>query len=215
MQKRGWYFWLAVAVLYGWGGLSPVSTQAQWVAEGQAPEGKWTAGFRAGFSLLTQQMIPNTSSGVGPALNFQGLYGLNKWMNVGLMLEWEHRSVDLQRTNTDVGSLNTVSLLPMVEFRPGRLGRLIPYASAGIGVNVNSFSEDDTFKRSGGKVDPTNTFAFRLAGGVDYPLNSHLALNTELAWKRNRSGVDTTGVAGNTSFDASSFNFLFGARYTF
>ena len=156
-------------------------------------------------------------SGVGPALNFQGLYGLNKWMNVGLMLEWEHRSVDLQRTNTDVGSLNTVSLLPMVEFRPGRLGRLIPYASAGIGVNVNSFSEDDTFKRAGGKVDPTNTFAFRLAGGVDYPLNSHLALNTEIAWKRNRSGVDTSnlGTAANTSFDASSFNFLFGARYTF
>jgi outer membrane protein len=213
MQKRGLYFWIAVAVLYTWGGVSPVSTHAQWVAEGQAPEGKWTAGFRAGFSLLTQQMIPNTSSSVGPALNFQGLYGLNKYLNVGLMLEWEHRSVDLERPRMDMGSLNTVSLLPMVEFRPGRLGRLVPYASAGIGVNVNSFSEDDTFKRTRGAVDPTNTFAFRLAGGIDYPLNSHLALNSEIAWKRNRSGVDIAGA--NTSFDASSFNFLFGARYTF
>lgn len=198
-------------------GLSPLTAQAQWVNEGQAPEGKWTAGFRAGFSLLTQQMIPNTDSGIGPALNFQGLYGLNKWMNVGLMLEWEHRSVDFQKSNASVGSLSTVSLMPMVEFRPGRLGRIIPYASAGIGVNVNSFSEDDTFKRLGGKVDPTNTFAFRLAGGMDYPLTSHLALNTEIAWKRNRSGVDVAGLgtSTNTSFDASSFNFLFGVRYTF
>jgi outer membrane protein len=213
MQKRCLYFGMAVLTFCVLGGLSPLASHAQWVAEGQAPEGKWTAGFRAGFSILTQQMIPNTSSSIGPALNFQGLYGVNKWLNVGLMLEWEHRSVDLERPKMDMGSLNTVSLLPMVEFRPGRFGRLIPYASAGIGVNVNSFSEDDTFKRNVGKVDTTNTFAFRLASGVDYPINPHVALNTEIAWKRNRSGVDIGGA--NTSFDASSFNFLFGARYTF
>lgn len=215
MQKRGLYFWIAVSVFCTWGGLSPLSTLAQWVPEGQAPEGKWTISARTGFSLLTQEMIstPRTSSGIGPLLNFQALYGMNKYLNVGLMLEWEHRGVDQERPNSDMGSLSTVSLLPMVEFRPGRFGRVIPYASAAMGVNVNSFGEDETFKRTMGPVDPTNTFAFRLAGGMDYPLNSHLALNTEIAWKRNRSGVDIAG--SHTSFDASTFNFLFGVRYTF
>lgn len=215
MQKRGFYSLMAVFVLCVMGGLSPYSAHAQWVPEGQAPEGKWTLGARTGFSLLTQEMIstPRTSSGIGPLLNFQALYGMNKYLNVGLMLEWEHRGVDQETPKRDMGSLSTVSLLPTVEFRPGRFGRVIPYASAGIGVNVNSFSEDDTFKRTVGRVDPTNTFAFRLAGGMDYPLNSHLALNTEIAWKRNRSGVEVDGL--HTSFDASTFNFLFGVRYTF
>lgn len=218
MRKRAVYFWTIVAVLVSCGGMSPLPSQAQWVPEGQAPEGKWTIGARTGFSLLTQEMIstPRTNSGVGPLLNFQGLYGMNKYLNVGLMLEWEHRGVDLQQSNADLGSLNTVSLMPMVEFRPGRFGRVIPYASAAMGVNVNSFSENDSFK---GSVDTTNTFAFRLAGGMDYPISSHLALNTELAWKRNRSGVELNGVGAggpiHTSFDASTFNFLFGVRYTF
>ena len=215
MPKRGVYFWTAVVVFFAWGGISPLSTQAQWVPEGQAPEGKWTLGARTGFSLLTQEMIatPRTSSSIGPLLNFQALYELNKYLNMGLILEWEHSDVDQEIPKRDMGSLSTVSLLPMVEFRPGRFGRVIPYASAGIGVNVNSFSEDDAFKRNVGRVDPTNTFAFRLAGGMDYPLNSHLALNTEVAWKRNRSGVEVDGI--HTSFDASTFNFLFGVRYTF
>lgn len=213
MRTRQKSWWIGVLAVSGILGLSPLAAQAQWVNEGQAPEGKWTVGFRTGFSLLTQSFQPNTSTSTGPLLNFQGLYGLNKWMNVGLMLEWEHRSVDIESPKRDLGSLNTVSLLPMVEFRPGRYGRFVPYGSVGIGVNVNSFSEDDSIKRLGGRLSTANTFAFRLAGGVDYPITSHLALNTELAWKRNRGGTDETG--GRDVFDASSMNFLFGARYTF
>jgi opacity protein-like surface antigen len=215
MQKRSLYFWMAMAmaVFYTWGGMNPVSTQAQWVPEGQAPEGRWTAGFRAGFSPLTQEMFAGTDTSVGPVLNFMGMYGINKWMNVGLMLEWNRHSVDTER-GRDIGTLNTVSLLPTVEFRPGRFGRVVPYGSVGIGVNVNSFSEDDTYKRTSGSVSPANTFAFRLAGGVDYPLNDRLALNTELAWKRNRGGLELAGADAG-SFDASSINLLFGVKYTF
>ena len=131
MQKRGLCFWMAVAVLYAWGGMSPVSTHAQWVAEGQAPEGRWTAGFRAGFSPITQEMFARTDTSVGPVLNFMGLYGINKWMNVGLMLEYNRHGVSTEGTQ-DIGTLNTVSLLPTVEFRPGRIGRMVStrFASA-------------------------------------------------------------------------------------
>ena len=213
MQKRGLYFVIVVVALCAWGGFSPLSTHAQWVPEGQAPVGRWTAGFRAGFSPLTQEMFAGTDTSVGPVLNFMGMYGINKWMNVGLMLEYNRHSVSTEGPQ-DIGTLNTVSLLPTVEFRPGRFGRVVPYGSVGIGVNVNSFSEDDTFKRTAGSVSPANTFAFRLAGGVDYPLNDRLALNTELAWKRNRGGLELAGADAG-SFDASSINLLFGVKYTF
>lgn len=213
MQKQRLYFWIAVCSFILLGGVIPIPTHAQWVAEGQAPEGRWTAGFRAGFSPLTQEMFSFTDTSVGPVLNFMGMYGVNKWMNFGLMLEYNRHGVSTEGTQ-DIGTLNTVSLLPTVEFRPGRYGRLVPYGSVGMGVNVNSFSEDDTFKRNAGSVSAANTFAFRLAGGVDYPLNDKLALNTEVAWKRNRGGLELGGADAG-SFDASSINVLFGVKYTF
>jgi opacity protein-like surface antigen len=213
MQKRSLYFWMAILVFCAWGGVNPISMHAQWVPEGQAPEGRWTAGFRAGFSPLTQEMFAGTDTGVGPVLNFMGVYGINKWMNVGLMLEYNRHGVSTEGTR-DIGTVNTVSLLPTVEFRPGRYGRLVPYGSVGIGVNVNSLSQDDASKPSRGTITTPNTFAFRLAGGVDYPLSDKFALNTEVAWKRNRGGLETNNVDAG-SFDASSINVLFGVKYTF
>ena len=180
-----------------------------WVSEGQAPQGRWTAGLRAGFSILTQEFVRNTSTDIGPAINAYTFYGLNRWLNVGLMVEWERRTTDQESPKLDVGTLNTVSVLPTVEVRPGRYGAIMPYASAGIGVNVNSFSESNP----AAVISPANTFAFRLAGGADYPLTSKLMLNTELAWKRNRGGIEIG--PGRDNFDASSFNVLFGVRYVF
>lgn len=181
------------------------STHAQWVHEGKADEGKWNLGFRAGLSILSQEGIESTSSGVGPVLNLQAMYGLNKWFRAGFMLEWERHGFDAEN-GPDLGTLNTVSLLPTLEFRPGRFYEVVPYLSTGIGVNINSFSEDDGVP----EVDVANTFAFRLAGGLDFPLTSHLMLNTEVAWKRNRG---TVGTAAN--FDSSSMNLLVGIRYAF
>lgn len=213
MQKIRLYVWLVVCGMVMLGGLSPLSAHAQWVAEGQAPEGRWTAGFRAGFSPLTQEMFGGTDTSVGPVLNFMGMYGVNKWMNVGLMLEYNRHGVSTEGPQ-DIGTLNTVSLLPTVEFRPGRYGRLVPYGSVGMGVNVNSLSQDDASKRNMGTLSAPNTFAFRLAGGVDYPLSDKLALNTEVAWKRNRGGLERNDVDAGP-FDASSINILFGVKYTF
>ncbi len=60
---------------------------------------------------------------------------------------------------------------------------MIPYLSTGIGVNVNSFGEADAAKNRGlTNISPSNTFAYRLAGGLDFPLTQNLMFNTEVAW---------------------------------
>ena len=165
---------------------------AEWEHEGMAEPGKWTAGFRVGPSFITQDSLLNTA---GPALNFQALYGINRWFRLGSMLEWENHGFDRAR-----GSLDTVTLLPlMLEYRPGHFGGVIPYVSTGIGVNINSDNVQDSF-------------AWRTAGGVDYALNNWfpsspkgLMLNTEVAWKRNHVDIG----------EASAISMLFGVRYTF
>src|SRR5213594_3652698 len=128
---------------------------------GGTEQGKWLFGFRAGFAPLTQSLTDGgTSTDVGSLVNLEGMYSLNKWVLVGLMLEWERHAVDLE-PNIDFGHQDTVSLLPTVQVRPGRFGPLTPYASMGFGVNVNSFSDDIP----GINTSPSNNFAWRLAWG--------------------------------------------------
>lgn len=168
------------------------ASAADWTNEGMAGPGKWTTGFRLGPSFITQDSALNTA---GPLLNFQGLYGMNRWFRLGGMLEWENHGFD-----RGSGSVDTVTLLPvLLEYRPGHFGAVIPYLSTGIGVNINSNNVNDSF-------------AWRTAGGIDYALNhwvpaapKGLMLNTEVAWKRNHTNIG----------DLSSLSLLFGVRYTF
>jgi hypothetical protein len=163
-----------------------------WVHEGMAEEGKITAGFRVGPSFTTQSSGLST---VGPLVNFQGMYGLNRWFRVGMMLEWQNHGVD-----PGTGSVNTVTLLPVnLEYRPGHFGNLIPYLTTGIGVNVNTKNVSDTF-------------AWRLGGGLDYAVTnwfpnapSGMMFNVEAVWKRNHP----------SGGDASTMGLLFGVRHTF
>lgn len=167
------------------------TTDGGWVHEGMAEEGKVTGGFRVGPSFTTQSSGVST---VGPLVNFQGMYGLNKWFRVGMMLEWERHGDDGR------GSVNTVTVLPVnLEYRPGHFGNLIPYVTTGIGVNINTNNVSDSF-------------AWRVGGGVDYALANWFPgvpqgtmLNVETAWKRNHpSGAD-----------GSTIGLLFGIRHTF
>lgn len=168
------------------------SQAAEWVHEGMADEGKMTFGFRVGPSFMTQSSGLSTT---GPALNFQGMYGINKWFRFGMMLEWENHSIDSPRN----GSVNTITLLPVnLEYRPGHFGSLIPYFTSGIGVNINT-------------KDVKDSFAWRFGAGLDYPMTNlfqgapkGLMLNMETAWKRN-----------SADGDASSMGLLFGVRHTF
>ncbi len=205
---------LVICAAVGMTAVNPA--QAQWVHEGQAVEGKWNMGVRAGFHVQTQDLIGGDSStSVGPVVNLQAMYGLNKWFRVGLMLDWDRRSIDLENPALDLGTMNTVSLLPTIEFRPGRWHSFVPYLSTGIGVNVNSFSEAAAARNAGfARVSPSHTFAFRLAGGIDFPITHNLALNTEVAWKRNRGGIEVNGQ-DQGEFDASSASLLVGLRLAF
>ncbi len=167
------------------------SSALEVVHEGTARPGEFVAGFRAGPGFSYHPSLDT----VGPALSFQGLYGLNRWLRVGMTLDWTQHGID--QTNR---SLSTVTLLPLyAEFRPGRVGGVEPYVASGIGVNINDENTNETF-------------AFRLAGGVDYQLNQlmsgaprGLALNTEVTYTRNTTqGQDLGGVA-----------LLFGVRWSF
>ena len=171
--------------------------------------GRWVLGVRAGFAPLTQQLSENTSTSIGPLVNFQGMYSLNSWFLVGMMLEWERHGVSVERPDVDLGHQDTVSVLPTVEIRLFRLSPFLPYVNMSFGVNVNSFDEDTPVR-----ISPSNTFAWRLGWGTDYQLNERFALNLEWAYKRNDG--HTTGTGGeNNDWNASSFGFLFGGKMFF
>jgi opacity protein-like surface antigen len=189
--------------------LLPLSNGAQAEEFGGIEPGKWILGFRVGFAPLTQQLSENTSTSVGPLVNFQGLYSLNNWLLVGMMLEWERHGVSLEQPDIDLGHQDTVSVLPTVEVRPVKFDRITPYVNMSFGVNVNSFGEDTAVR-----VSPSNTFAWRLGWGADYKLNERFALNAEWAYKRNDGHATTNGLR-NDDWNASSFGFLFGGKMFF
>jgi outer membrane protein len=196
--------WLAVLST-----MAPLPTPVLADEFGGAEPGRWILGFRAGFAPLTQQLSENTSTSIGPLVNFQGLYSLNTWLLVGMMLEWERHGVSLEGPDVDLGHQDTVSVLPTLEIRPVRLGHVIPYVNMSFGVNVNSFGEDTAIR-----ISPSNTFAWRLGWGADYRLNERFALNAEWAYKRNDGHTHGTG-GRNDDWNASSFGFLFGGKMYF
>ena len=192
-----------------------IGTQAkaeEWKMEqGGIEPGKVVLGMRAGFAPLTQSLTDEfrSSTDVGSLVNFQSLYSFNKWLLAGMMLEWERHGVSQERPNVDLGHQDTVSVLPTVEVRPVKFGPVVPYANMSFGVNVNSFGEN-----AGNPISPSNTFAWRLGWGADYMLTKQLALNTEMAYKRN-DGHATVNGGLNNDWNVSSFGFLFGAKLFF
>jgi outer membrane protein len=182
----------------------------EWKTEqGGIEPGKVVLGMRAGFAPLTQSLSDNTSTDVGSLVNFEAMYSLNKWLLVGMMLEWERHTVNLERPSLDLGHQDTVSVLPTVEVRPVRFGPISPYVNMSFGVNVNSFGENTSIH-----ISPSNNFAWRLGWGADYMLTKQFALNTEMAYKINDGHATVNGVQVN-DWNASSFGFLFGAKLFF
>lgn len=207
---RSWVMgFMMVTVLSALPPTPPVLAEDSTQNFGGIEPGKWVLGMRAGFAPLTQSLTANSSTDVGSLVNFQGLYSLNTWLLVGMMLEWERHAVDRDRPFRDWGHQDTISVLPTVEVRPMRFGPISPYANMSFGVNVNSFGEN-----SSTRISPSNTFAWRLGWGADYMLTKQFALNTEMAYKRN-DGHATVDGNRNNDWNASSFGFLFGAKLFF
>jgi len=197
----------------------PAPAAASEQAKGRSVGGDFVFGLRAGLIVPTQQILENLSSGTstGPLVNLEGYYVLREWIRLGLMFEWQRYKINAR--DAEVGTLTTFSLLPVVELRPTRdLMRntvgfewVIPYASLGAGLNVHSFSNGAQLGND--SVSFANTFAFRVAGGFDFPITSNLAVNTEMAWKRDSGNFERNGLNGD--FNASSLMFLFGLRVHF
>jgi outer membrane protein len=214
MITARWVFASFIMVgLLAWVNPADRAQAEEWKSEtGGTEAGKVILGMRAGFAPTTQQVSGafDTSTDVGSLVNFEGLYSLNKWLLVGMMVEWERHS--MSSSGTDIGHQDTVSVLPTVEVRPVRYGPLTPYVNMSFGVNVNSFGESSSI--GGTTISPSNTFAWRLGWGVDYMITQQFALNTEMAYKRNDGHVTVNGVQNN-DWNASSFGFLFGAKMFF
>lgn len=196
---------------------APAATSEQ--AKGRSVAGDFVLGLRAGAIVPTQQILENLSSGTsaGPLINLEAYYVLREWVRLGLMFEWQRYKINAR--DAEVGTLTTFSMVPVVEFRPTRdflrnnigFEWLIPYASAGAGLNIHSFSNGARLGNE--SVSFSNTFALRLAGGLDFPITSHLAVNGEIAWKRDSGNFERSGLEGD--FNASSLMFLFGLRGRF
>jgi outer membrane protein len=189
------------------------ATAEEWKMEqGGTEPGKVMLGMRAGFAPLTQTVSRGTSTDVGSLVNFQGMYSLNNWLLVGMILEWERHGMSNERPDIDLGHQDTVSVLPTVELRPIRFGPLVPYANMSVGVNVNSFGESRAIR--GTTISPSNNLAWRLGWGADYMFTKQFALNTEMAYKRNDGHATIDGVRIN-DWNASSFGFLLGVKLFF
>ncbi|HEU4684870.1 MAG TPA: hypothetical protein VFS39_10255 [Nitrospira sp.] len=187
------------------------------VQDGGTEPGKVILGMRAGFAPVTQQVSGNalvpggTSTDVGSLVNFLGFYSVNRWLLVGMMLEWERHGMSLDRTGADLGHQDTVSVLPTLEIRPVRFGPIVPYVNMSMGVNVNSFGEE----RNVAKISPSNTFAWRVGWGADWMLTPKFAVNTEMGYKRNDGHATLANGARVNDWNASSFGFLFGVKLFF
>jgi hypothetical protein len=161
-------------------------------------EGRWGLGFRVGGAFPLGE-IAGVTPDPGPIISLNAMYGLTRYLVPGVNLEFQ--------THTgSAGSFSdrsyTTSIMPFVEFRPVQYGALSPYASLGLGVNINSTDEADS-------VDPA--IALKVAGGADYFLSNSLALNFEAGWKSNHTDVYYGGRS--RTFNLETFSVLVGLRW--
>lgn len=207
------FLWMITAPVVGLD--LPAQAEPWKTTDGGTEPGQVLLGMRAGFAPLTQTLTPDTSTDVGSLVNFQAFYALNKWLLLGMIVEWERHSISQDRPELDLGHQDTVSVLPTIEIRPLKYGPIIPYVNMSFGVNVNSFGESDAVQTFGGKISPSNNFAWRLGWGGDYMITERLALNAEMAYKRNDGHATINNTTLRNNWDASSFGFLFGLNMFF
>lgn len=210
------------------------------VAPGTSQNGflnTWVVGIQAGPTFAPQNLFTNflgtntnLVSGVGPYVSANALYGVSHFSTiplnvlVGLDIDYNSLPVNVQSSSFNLGNSSTVSLLPTVEFRTDKMENLSLYASLGLGVNFNSFSNSSSLNSFCGgvtcSINPSDSFAARLGVGLDYFISPNFALNAEIGYLVNYTSAAITATApgislttGNGTVNASTLFFLFGFHY--
>lgn len=174
-------------------------------------EGKWAFGLQIGPSFVTQDLDTDeeTKGETGIIVNGNLLYSFSETLALGIDFEWERHSV--KESGIGIGAGHTFSFIPFIQYRLIQSEEFIPYIHLGLGANMNFFSENDNL--GGFSLEPGNTVAVKVAGGLDYYIKENLALNGMLGWKWNSGIYDFEGFSGD--FNVSAFSLLFGIRYFF
>jgi len=136
--------------------------------QGGIEPGKVVLGMRAGFcaiDAITHEPI-SKFHGHRSLVNFQAMYSLNKWLLVGMMLEWSGMGSTERPIPVDLDIRIPCRCFRQSKYARCDFGPVIPYANMSFGVNVNSFGESSAI--SGTTISPSNTFAWRLGWGADY-----------------------------------------------
>lgn len=180
-------------------------------------QGRLGIGVRGGFSVLSQDVATDTEGETGPVISGNITYGLTNILSIGLNVEWEKHEIKDKPTGFSFGDENTISVLPFAEIRSTGLGgnrNLLPYASFGLGININSFSESS--RVASVEIEPKNTLALKIGVGADYFVTPNFALNAEAGYKLNSGEVDFKSggfTFGTDDNEISTFSLLFGLRY--
>ena len=170
---------------------------------------RWVFSVRGGVVQGTQDHVSNGSPSLGGAGSVQLLYQFNPHVRFGVTVDGQQQALDVKGGRGKFGDLFTVAVMPTMEMRPFLTTVAIPYLSVGLGMNFNMFSAESGVPA----LDYNNTFAARIAGGVDVPLTAHWGLNTEVAWRLNKGEWTQLGRSG--PYDATAVLGLMGIRYLF
>lgn len=169
----------------------------------------WVFSIRGGIVQGTQDHVSNGTPSLGGAGSLQLLYQFNPHFRLGVTLDGQQQALNVKGGQGKFGDLFTVAVMPTIEMRPFLTTMAIPYLSVGLGMNLNMFSAESGVP----SLDYNNTFAARIAGGVDVPLTTHWSLNTEVAWRLNKGEWTQLGRSGR--YDATAVLGLVGIRYLF
>ncbi|MCW5799148.1 MAG: hypothetical protein KIT40_11640 [Nitrospira sp.] len=172
-------------------------------------DSRWVFSIRGGVVQGTQDHVSNGSPSLGGAGSLQLLYQFNPHFRFGMTVDGQQQALDVKGGKGKFGDLFTVAVMPTIEMRPFLTTSAIPYLSVGLGMNFNMFSAESGVPT----LDYNNTFAARIAGGVDVPLTAHWSFNTEVAWRLNKGEWTQLGYSGR--YDATAVLGLIGIRYLF
>lgn len=176
----------------------------------------WIAGVKVGAGIPTQN-VDSVDTPSSPNLYANGsvFYGLNEHWLVGANVDWNALSVETPIGN--MGSFETVALIPSVEYRMGVHGRWSPYLTAGVGMNANMFSSSGTCPSgaSGCTVSPQDALGGRLAIGTDWFLRPGLAVSAEAGYLFDMTSVTdrTAGVPSSGTINSNTVFLLVGLDF--